>query len=100
MHKLSMASLFCLISSIAHAQQQDLPSVFNLTKPVICTATATLFRRLDQEYQEHQLWIGKDTNTGSYISLWINNIVGSWTLIQYDGVTGCVLGTGTQASAI
>ena len=99
MKNTAVALLFCLISSIARAQI-DIPNVFNLTKPMICTTTAALFWTLDQEYQEHQLWIGKDAKTESYISLWINNIVGSWTLIQYDGVTGCVLGAGTQASAI
>ena len=99
MKKNSVALLFCLISSIAHAQL-DVPNVFNLTKPMICTSTAALFQALERDYQEHQLWIGKDAKTESYISLWINTIAGSWTMIQYDGVTGCVLGSGTQASAI
>jgi len=99
MHKLSMALLFCLISSIAHAQQ-ELPEVLDVLKPMQCIRTNTLFQMLEQERQQRQLWVGKDAITGTYVSLWINNILGTWTMIQYDGMMGCVLATGEQASAI
>ena len=99
MRNTAMALLFCLISSIAHAQQ-ELPEVFNLTKSMECTKTTNLFTALERDHGQHQLWIGKDANTSSYISLWINNILGTWTVIQYNGVTACVLGSGSQASAI
>ena len=99
MHKLSMALLFCLISSIARAQQ-ELPEVLDVLKPMQCIRTNTLFQLLERERQQRQLWAGKDLATGTYISLWINNILGTWTMIQYDGLMGCVLGTGEQASAI
>ena len=99
MRNTAMALLFCLISSVAHAQQ-ELPEVIELIKPMQCARTTTLFQLLERERQQRQLWVGKDTNTGSYISLWINNILGTWTMIQYDGMMGCVLGSGEQASAI
>ena len=99
MHKLSMALLFCLISSIARAQQ-ELPEVVDVLKPMQCIRTNTLFQLLERERQQRQLWVGKDLPTGTYISLWINNILGTWTMIQYDSMMGCVLGTGEQASAI
>ena len=99
MHKLSMALLFCLISSIAHAQQ-ELPKVLDVLKPMQCIRTNTLFQILERERQQRQLWVGKDSATGTYISLWINNILGTWTMIQYDGMMGCVLGAGDQVSAI
>jgi hypothetical protein len=65
-----------------------------------CIRTNTLFQLLERERQQRQLWVGKDLPTGTYISLWINNILGTWTMIQYDSMMGCVLGTGEQASAI
>ena len=95
----AVALLFCLFSTISNAQQ-ELPKVFELTKPMQCTRTATLFMILERDFQQRQLWVGKDSKTSSYISLWINNILGTWTMIQYDGMTGCILGSGEQASAI
>ena len=99
MKKYTVAVLFCLISPIAHAQQ-ELPDVVDVLKPMQCIRTNTLFQLLERDRQQHQLWIGKDANTSSYISLWINNILGTWTMIQYDGMMGCILGSGEQASAI
>ena len=99
MRTTAMALLFCLISSIAHAQQ-ELPEVIDVLKPMQCVRTNTLFQMLERDRQQRQLWVGKDIITGSYFSLWINNILGTWTMIQYDGMMGCVLGTGEQASAI
>jgi hypothetical protein len=99
MRNTAMALLFCLISSIAHAQQ-ELPEVIDLIKPMQCVRTNTLFQILERDRQQRQLWVGKDANSSSYISLWINNILGTWTMIQYDGMMACVLGAGEQASAI
>ena len=43
---------------------------------------------------------GKEANTGTYISLFKNEFTGSWTMIQYDTRTGCVLGAGELGTPI
>jgi hypothetical protein len=94
MRILLMAFLFCLTSSIANAQE-----VIELNKPVKCGDAQWVMNHFTGEYGEKPLWVGKDANSNSYVTLLINRETRSWTLLQYDGKMACVLSVGESASS-
>ena len=94
MRILLMAFLFCLTSSIANAQE-----VIELTKPVKCGDTQWVVNHFTSEYGEKPLWVGKDGNSNSYVTLLINKETRTWTLLQYDGKMACVLSVGGSATS-
>jgi hypothetical protein len=88
-----MAFLFCLTSSIANAQE-----VIELMKSVKCGDAQWVMDHFTSEYGERPIWVGKDSNSNSYITLLINKETKSWTLLQYDSKMACVLSVGQTAS--
>ena len=94
MRILLMAFLFCLTSSIANAQE-----VIELNKSVKCGDAQCVMNHFTNEYGEKTLWVGKDANSNSYVTLLVNRETRSWTLLQYDGKMACVLSVGQSASS-
>jgi hypothetical protein len=94
MRILLMAFLFCLTSSIANAQE-----VIELNKSVKCGDAQWVMNHFTNEYGEKPLWVGKDANSNSYVTLLVNRETRSWTLLQYDGKMACVLSVGQSASS-
>ena len=92
MKKLSVALLFCLISSIAHAQE-----IIELTKPMKCSNAEHVVRHFSEVYNEKPLWVGKTTN-GTHVTLMVNKDKGTWTMVEYDSAIACVLGAGETSS--
>jgi hypothetical protein len=92
MKKYTVALLFCLISSIAHAQQ-----IIDLQKSLKCSDAQSVINHFSINYQETPLWVGK-TNTGTHITLLVNRETRSWTMIEYDASMACVLGAGDTSS--
>ena len=88
-----MAFLFCLTSSIANAQE-----VIELMKSVKCGDAQWVMDHFTSEYGERPIWVGKDSNSNSYITLLINKETKSWTLLQYDSKMACVLSVGQTPS--
>jgi len=41
--------------------------------------------------------VAKDAKTSSFISIVMNKEKGTWTVIQYDSATACVLAAGIEA---
>lgn len=89
MHKLTMAFLFCLASSIANA------APIERRKVVMCDAVETVFRTVFEEYKEKPVWFAKDIPTPTQYVITANAEQDTWTLIQYDDTQACVLGVGT-----
>ena len=94
MRILLMAFLFCLTSSIANAQE-----VIELNKPVKCGDAQWVMNHFTSEYSEKPVWVGKDANSNSYVTLLVNRETRSWTLLQYDGKMACVLSVGGSATS-
>jgi len=94
MYKLMMASLFCLASSIANAQE-----VIELTKPLKCGNAQFVMGHFAQQYGEVPLWVAKEKQSGTYIALLQNKETKTWTLLQYDSSIACVLGAGEGGSS-
>ena len=55
---------------------------------------------ITNEYNEKLVLLLQETSTYTHIALYRNDETGTWSLIQYDGVTGCFLGFGTVEKTI
>ena len=88
MRNIPMAFLFCLISSIAHAQQ-----IIDLNKAMKCSDAQVVMNYFVDIQKEIPVWVGKTVNN-SHIKLLMNRETRSWTVIEYDTRLACVLGAG------
>ena len=93
MQKLIMAFLFCLISSIAHAQE-----IVDLNKAMKCSEPQKVMNYFVDMHKETPVWVGKTVHN-SHITLLMNRETRSWTMIEYDDRLACVLGAGEDKSA-
>jgi len=93
MYKLIMASLFCLASSIANAQE-----IIDLTKPLKCSDAQTVINYFVNTHKETPVWVGKSVHN-THITLMMNRETRSWTMIEYDDKLACVLGAGEEKSS-
>jgi hypothetical protein len=88
MKKVSVASLFCLTSSIANAQE-----IIDLTKPMKCSDAQSVMNYFVDIHKETPIWVGKSVHN-THITLMMNKQTRSWTMIEYDTTIACVLGAG------
>ena len=88
MKNTAVALLFCLISSIAHAQE-----IIDLTKPMKCSDAQSVMNYFVDTHKETPIWVGKSVHN-THITLLINRETRSWTMIEYDTRLACVLGAG------
>jgi hypothetical protein len=97
MKKLAVALLFCLISTIAHAQNSLPPGFVNTTKPILCGPLDTVFKTLaSKEINERPLWLGQDNN-GSTYALFVNSDTTGFTIVQFGEQMACLLGLGEKS---
>lgn len=93
MRKVTMAFLFCLISSIANAQS------FQSNKPVICDLnTEKVMKSLVEKYDENPIWTAK--GEGSNVTLFVNSTTNTWTLLQYTSEWACIIGVGSDSKLL
>ena len=93
MPKLAMAFLFCLTSSIAHAQE-----IIDLQKPLKCSDAQVVMNYFVDTHKETPVWVGKSVHN-THITLLMNRETRSWTMIEYDSRLACVLGAGEDRSS-
>ena len=84
----TMAFLFCLIGSIAHAQQ-----IIDLNKAMKCSDAQVVMNYFVDTHKETPVWVGKSVHN-THITLLMNRETRSWTVIEYDTRLACVLGAG------
>lgn len=78
-----------LISSIAHAQLSEYERRFT------CGKTQFVISALTRNAQEKPIWAGADPETGTQTMILQNTRTLTWTVVQYDQTTACVLQSGT-----
>ena len=93
MKNTAVALLFCLISSIAHAQE-----IIDLTKPMKCSDASSVINYFVDTHKETPVWVGKSVHN-THITLLVNKDTRSWTVIEYDTRIACVLGAGEDKSS-
>ena len=92
MKNTAVALLFCLISSIAHAQE-----IIDLQKPLKCSDAQVVMNYFVDTHKETPVWVGKSVHN-THITLLVNKQTRSWTMIEYDSRLACVLGAGEDKS--
>ena len=93
MRSTTMAFLFCLISSIAHAQE-----IIDLQKSLKCSDAQSVMNYFVDTHKETPVWVGKSVHN-THITLLVNKETRSWTMIEYDARLACVLGAGEDKSS-
>lgn len=91
MKNISVAFLFCLISSIVNAQ------AFQTNKLVLCDDTKKLISALNENWNEKLVWAGNDSTDKSRYGLFVNSKTGSWTLLQLTPEIACIVGVGDNS---
>ena len=86
--KYTFAILFCLITSVAHAQLREYERRLN------CGETQFVMTVLTKTAQERPIWSGADTQTGTQTTILVNTKTLTWTVVQYDHKMACVLQSG------
>jgi hypothetical protein len=71
---------------------------FPSEKPVICEDYDVVTAALAEKYHEKMVWMGKDIKNGNVHFLTVNEKEGSWTYVETDGKTACILGAGTKST--
>ena len=92
MKNTAVALLFCLISSIAHAQE-----IIDLQKSLKCSDAQVVMNYFVDTHKETPVWVGKSVHN-THITLLMNRETRSWTMIEYDSRLACVLGSGEDKS--
>lgn len=70
-----------------------------LNKPVTCVGSKELLDAIMNSNQpEKPVWTGRDEI--SRYALFLDEKTGSWTLIQFDDKTGCIIGFGDKSMLI
>ena len=82
-----------MTSCIAFALAQS--TAIEINKKIVCDDTKSLLDTLLNEYRESPVWAGTDDK--SRYSLLINQETGTWTMIQFDKNTTCILGVGENS---
>ena len=93
MKNTAVALLFCLISSIAHAQE-----IIDLQKSLKCSDAQVVMNYFVDTHKETPVWVGKSVHN-THITLLVNKETRSWTMIEYDTRLACVLGAGEDRSS-
>jgi hypothetical protein len=77
-----------LISSVAHAQLSEYERRFT------CGKTQFVISALTRNAQEKPIWSGTDPQSGTETMILQNTQTLTWTVVQYDQTTACVLQSG------
>lgn len=85
-----LLAVLCLISSVASAQQ-----MYDVERPVSCGSVKMVINSLmGSEIDEKPIWIGRTSDTNTQTAVMINTKTQTWTVVQYDGKTACILSVG------
>jgi hypothetical protein len=89
---LLMALLAPLVYSNEPAVSEEI-----VTVQMPCYNTKVLFDTLKKNYKESPILMGKaDDVAKSTMSLWINSLENSWSIVATKGDLSCVVGSGTH----
>ena len=80
--------LLLAVSTIACSKETN--------KPVICLDTKEMFDAIFEEYRETILMVFDQDSFPSKIVLTVNPATKTWSLVEYNLETACLLGSGTN----
>lgn len=90
MKKIIIGTIGLVLGLFAGAQSQS--QLTRIQKTVPCGPTKEIFGDLVNNYKELPFWMGEDEDS-RFIMLF-NEKTKTWTFLQFDDKTACVLGSG------
>lgn len=87
MKKLFIFLFLLLLTTQIYAQ------VFEVKKSVACTTIENIEKMLKQE-GEKLLWQAKDIDNGNLVSIYVNELTSTWTLIESNKKVACIVSVG------
>ena len=86
---ISVAVLTLALVSISSSSSET------FKKDVVCDSKENIFEFLSgEDYKELPVWTGNDDR--STYAMFANDKTGTWTLVQFNKSTACILGTGEK----
>jgi hypothetical protein len=70
-----------------------------LRKQVVCDSTPKVLKTIAEEFEETPQWQGQNAQQMTQIMLTVNLKTGSWTIVEYNADTACVLAVGENSSS-
>jgi hypothetical protein len=67
-----------------------------LSKEVNCYTTEAALKILFEEFKEKPVWMGKTDEANDNYMLLINPVTQTWTLLQLNRKTSCIVGSGEK----
>jgi hypothetical protein len=94
--KQTIILLMALLAPLVHSKEPVMSEEI-ATVQIPCYNTKALFDALKKNYKESPILLGKaDDVAKSTMSLWINSLEHSWSIVATKGDLSCVVGTGTH----
>lgn len=95
MNKKLMALIFCLVSTISNAQNNNFKE---LDKKVTCGSLTDILKILISEpNKEIPIWNGLDSEEKTSYAVLHNEKTGSFTIIEFNNKFACILGDGFKS---
>jgi hypothetical protein len=93
-----MKAALLTLALVVHPQAQA--EIVTKQKPVECISNPQKLMQglVTSDYKETPVWFGHEPDTGSNYVLFTNTQTKTWTLVQFDQNTACVLGAGTTST--
>lgn len=92
-----LLGLLLVIPLLTSAQSSVGP--ITIEKTVVCDKTQNVLDVIiNGRYQENPIWGGVDDD--SRYGLLVNRETGTWTIIQFNKETACILGTGQSSRSM
>jgi hypothetical protein len=87
-------ALLVLQTASSSTSEDTNPTLREINKAVPCGDAKSVMQSLISGYREVPFWMGEDTKSG-YVLL-VNEKSKTWTLLQYNDETACILGSGVN----
>ena len=95
MKKMATGILICLFVAIVYGQEPDFKFI-ERKKPVKCGNTVTVFNGIKSIFDEKITWFSQNElmDNVTTVALFENQKTGTWTMLEFDNNTTCVLASG------
>lgn len=90
--KYLIVGILCLTPLILRSQD-----ITKIDKTVNCLSLSIIFQVLSKDYDEQPLFVGEDNNSKTKFIMTLNPKTRTWTMIEYEGNVGCIVGSGIKA---
>jgi hypothetical protein len=88
-----MKQLLAIILALTALAAQS-QGIREIKRTIQCSDFKTMAANLAHEYKEQVIWVGRVEENSTNVALLVNKETSTWTVIQYDGKTACVLSAG------